>query len=101
MGPYTKRNNSTAIDDGWTVEEGDGYVIAHLDTESLTDSLLAVVLGDALPGDGDEVYAEGVPLGEYVCQDCGRLFEYRSGDRKCPSCGDFRTEPLAEDGGGG
>lgn len=48
MPPYTKRQDSGAIDDGWTVTDGDGLVIAHLDTESMADALIASL---SKPGD--------------------------------------------------
>lgn len=40
MPPYTKTQDSTAIDDGWTIRDEDDEIIAHLDTESTADALL-------------------------------------------------------------
>lgn len=49
MGPYKKEQNSDAIDDGWTVTDGDGNVIAHLDTETMADILLNGLNGEIEP----------------------------------------------------
>lgn len=40
MGPYTKSQTATAIDDGWEIKDGDGEVIAILDTETMADGML-------------------------------------------------------------
>jgi hypothetical protein len=45
MGPYIKRHDSSAIEDGWTIRDGDQEVIAHLDTETMADTLLLCLLG--------------------------------------------------------
>lgn len=59
MPPYTKTQTAKAIDDGWEIRDGDGYVIAILDTETLTDALLQYLLRDYAPPN----YQPGVPLG--------------------------------------
>ncbi len=41
MGPYKKQRISEAIECGWTIENGDGETIAHLDTETMADVLIA------------------------------------------------------------
>ena len=48
MGPYRKDQDSDAIDDGWTITDGDGGIIAHLDTETMTDALLAALNGNTI-----------------------------------------------------
>lgn len=40
MGPYTKAKTATVIDDGWEIEDGDGNVIAILDTETMANVLM-------------------------------------------------------------
>ena len=40
MSPYKKKQNSQVLDDGWTVSDGDGNIIAHLDTETMADILI-------------------------------------------------------------
>lgn len=45
MAPYLKMRDSDAIDDGWTITDGDGNVIAHLDTETMADGMMAFLLG--------------------------------------------------------
>lgn len=50
MGPYKKQQNSNAIDDGWTIEDGDGAVIAHLDTETMADAMLGSLRSMRLAG---------------------------------------------------
>lgn len=61
-GPYTKSQNSGVIDDGWTIEDGDGTPIAHLDTELLADVLLVWLLGDLRLARLD--FPSDTPLGE-------------------------------------
>ncbi len=67
-GPYTKRQDSDAISDGWTISDGDDNVIAHLDTETMANVMMAGLLGDiANFGNGKatpEDYPEDEPLGE-------------------------------------
>jgi len=46
MGPYTKSQTATAIDDGWEIKDGDGAVIAILDTETTADALLRHLQND-------------------------------------------------------
>jgi hypothetical protein len=46
MGPYTKSQTATAIDDGWEIKDGDGAVIAILDTETMADALLRHLQND-------------------------------------------------------
>lgn len=60
MAPYTKSNDSDAIDDGWTITDKFDGIIAHLDTETLANVMLAYLLGDEKPKD----YPSNEPLGE-------------------------------------
>lgn len=46
MPPYKKQCDSTAIDDGWTITDGEGEVIAHLDTETMADAMLGCLRGE-------------------------------------------------------
>ena len=64
MGPYTKHNNSGVIDDGWTIEEAGGHVIAHVDTETMANILLWHLLNEDPNYPGPPSYPEGEPLGE-------------------------------------
>lgn len=64
-GPYVKASDDSAIDDGWSIEDGDGVIIAHLDTALLADVLLDHLLGKRRKeGEMIEDYPCGVPLGD-------------------------------------
>lgn len=45
-GRYTKSQDSNAIDDGWTIKDENGYIVAHLDTETMADALLETLEGN-------------------------------------------------------
>lgn len=46
MSQFKKNQDSDVIDDGWTIRNKDDEVIAHLDTEYMTDILMSVLIGD-------------------------------------------------------
>jgi hypothetical protein len=52
MSFYVKSNDSDIIDDGWTIEDEDGVVLAHVETEGMADALLTYLLGQAAPPGG-------------------------------------------------
>lgn len=59
-GPYIKRRDDTALlDDGWIIIDSDAKIIAHLDTEMMTDGLLDVLTGAYTT---TRVYPENVPI---------------------------------------
>lgn len=64
--PYIKTRNCCAarsvIDDAWAIKDGFGQLIAVLDTESMTDALLAYLLRDQSFSPTE--YPCDVPLGE-------------------------------------
>lgn len=48
-GPYKKQRDSKAIDDGWTITDGVGTTIAHVETETGVDALLGCYRGERHP----------------------------------------------------
>ncbi len=65
MGPYTKRQDSDAIDNGWTVCDGNGETVAHLGTETMADCMMDALID----GRRRKIYAEGTPYsGEYATE---------------------------------
>lgn len=85
MGPYTKTQTSSAIDDGWEIADESGYVIAHLDTETMADGLLANLLG-MVRKEGDDWpprFDAGVPHGDREDEkdeDVVKTFTFAGGD---------------------
>jgi hypothetical protein len=61
MAPYTKRQNSTAPRRQWTVENGEGVIVAHVETEFMADVILAALL-NVNEFKGFAGYQPGVPL---------------------------------------
>jgi hypothetical protein len=49
MGPYTKSQTATAIDDGWEIKDVDGGVIAITETETLANMVMACLKHDCKP----------------------------------------------------
>jgi hypothetical protein len=50
-------------DDGWEITDGDGEVIAILDTELLADVLLAWLVDGMVHGGTLPSFSSGIPLG--------------------------------------
>ena len=71
MGPYTKNQyRSCPIDDGWTVRDGTGAVIAHVDTESMANVLLAYVTDHpCVKNVRVPEFPVGTPIGEDETED--------------------------------
>ncbi len=68
MGPYTKRR-----DDGWTIEDGNGKVIARLATNEMADWVMDGLIEGGWSHGG--MYAEGKPYGgEKACRKCRQVF---------------------------
>lgn len=64
--PYTKSQSSSAIDDGWTIRDGDGAIIAHVDTETMADALMGCLLQSpymGIPANWPS-YPSDVPINE-------------------------------------
>lgn len=93
--PYTKKQDG----DDWTIEDGDGHVIATTETETLANFVMAALLGLAPePPDypSDEPQGKTDELGETscYCQNCGyegeenEVWSDVSGVKfVCPQCG--------------
>lgn len=107
MGPYTKKQSSSVFNDGWNIYDGQGELIAALDTDTMANGMLACLVGHFGPPPD---YPSDTPLGDddagltpMYCQDCGHSGEENEfwpsdgnpAPHVCPNCG--RTNIFTKD----